>query len=122
MVFQGKILDYEDVLARANRTNYSYNIFVRLPERIRASPSSLMFWKPHSSGFLKINVDAVVFRSSDYFSVGLVGRDNFGTLNIVEGRIMQGDFSPKTAELIALREGLSMAISLGWERVVVESE
>lgn len=41
VVFQGKILDHQDVLARANRTKESYKIFVDLPERIRASPSSL---------------------------------------------------------------------------------
>lgn len=81
-----------------------------------------MPWKPPSLGFIKINVDATVFRSSDQFSVGLVGRDHVGAVLFAEGRIMQGAFSSKTAELFALREGLSMAIRMGWENVVVESD
>lgn len=122
VVFQGKILGYEHVLAQANRTKDHYNIFVRLPERVRSPPSSLFVWKPPSPGILKINVDDAVFSSSNFFSVGLVGRDNFGTLIFAEGRIMQGDFSPKTAEFIAVREGLSKAISLVCEELVVESD
>lgn len=94
VVFQGKINDCEDVLARANRTKNHYNIFVGLPESIRHPPSSLLVWKTPSLGFIKINIDDV-FASSKHFNVGLVGRDNNGTSIFAEGRIMQGDLPLK---------------------------
>lgn len=122
VVFQGKIIDHEDVLARANKTKESYKIFIVVPERIRMVPNSSMQWKPPSRGFIKINVHVVVLRSSDQFSVGLVDRDNVGMVMFAKGRILTGSFSPKTAELFAMRERLLLARRMGCDRVVVESD
>lgn len=123
IAFHGKVIDFEDVLARAYRANDHYKIFEKLPVRIRPPPSPWLVWKTSSPGSFKINVDAAVCNSSDFFSVGIVGRDNCGTVVFAEGRrIILGDFSPKTAEFIAVREGLVRAISLGWENLFVESD
>lgn len=37
-------------------------------------------WQPPPSGFIKINVDATVKDSMDFFSIGMVGRDHAGVV------------------------------------------
>lgn len=85
------------------------------------APPPLHFWVPPLQGFLKANVDAAVFPDG-FIGVGGVLRSYDGSfVGACQHRLL-GYFSPKTAELIAIREVLSWIKRLGYDQIVLESD
>ncbi|XP_021592025.1 uncharacterized protein LOC110599762 [Manihot esculenta] len=81
----------------------------------------LYFWVPPLQGFLKANVDAAVFPDG-FIGVGGVLRSYDGSfVGACQHRLI-GYFSPKIAELIAIREVLSWIKRLGYDQIVLESD
>ncbi|KAG8650771.1 hypothetical protein MANES_07G069794v8 [Manihot esculenta] len=85
------------------------------------APPPLHFWVPPLQGFLKANVDAAVFPDG-FIGVGGVLRSYDGSfVGACQHRLL-GYFSPKTAELITIREVLSWIKRLGYDQIVLESD
>lgn len=79
-------------------------------------------WQPPAEGVLKINVDASVKASVDHCGIGVVGRDMRGHVFFAVGRTISGKFSPLYAELLAIKEGVLLALKSGWSSWVIESD
>ncbi|XP_055959787.1 uncharacterized protein LOC130014852 [Mercurialis annua] len=64
-------------------------------------------WSPPKIGWLKVNVDAAVFSRNEGIGVGIVVRDWRGSL--VQARLVKfhGNYSPRVAEAMGIREALS---------------
>lgn len=87
--------------------------------RYSANPK-LSHWSPPQFGVIKVNVDAAVYLLMDHFGVGVVGRDNSETLFCAEWKYISGSLSSLLAELIAIQVGISRAISMGWNSIIIE--
>ncbi|EXB83816.1 hypothetical protein L484_023421 [Morus notabilis] len=68
------------------------------------------------------NVDAAVVESQDYFSVGGIIRDSFGSVLGAFPNRIAGKVSPFIADRVVLRDGLAFAMSNGWSISVAESD
>ncbi|XP_050238008.1 uncharacterized protein LOC126687490 [Mercurialis annua] len=75
-------------------------------------------WRPPEVGWVKCNVDAALF--GDDIGIGCVVRDHFGAVVQAKKMVIQGTFSPRTAEAIGIREVLSWL--KGWSKLIVESD
>ncbi|GMN27726.1 hypothetical protein TIFTF001_001776 [Ficus carica] len=79
-------------------------------------------WLPPQSGYLKLNVDALVSPGSDHIGIGVVIHDEKGRILGAMAKSVDGTFSPFLAECIVLREGLMMAKELESVTLVVETD
>ncbi|GMN71738.1 hypothetical protein TIFTF001_055958 [Ficus carica] len=71
-------------------------------------------WKKPTGGSLKLNVDTLVRMGNDEVGIGAIIRDSEGMVVAGFGRRVTGFFSPHIAECLALREGLSFDLVLGF--------
>lgn len=71
---------------------------------------------------LKINVDASVIPSMNYFGVGIDGRYFRGHVMFAEGLYLPRKLSPKVAEFRVVFEGMKLALNLGWSKVLVDGD
>ncbi|KAK1583511.1 hypothetical protein Q3G72_024450 [Acer saccharum] len=78
-------------------------------------------WRPPDSGF-KVNVDAAVDKSKGIFSLGVVARDRTGKLLWAGAKCFNGFIDAEIAEMLAILEGVHLAISENLNPVIVESE
>ncbi|XP_073152372.1 uncharacterized protein [Henckelia pumila] len=79
-------------------------------------------WAPPPVGSIKVNVDASVVESMDYFAIGIVGRDHEGNILFAIAKYLSENFSPHFAELLAVKEGVRMAIQFQESHWIVESD
>lgn len=88
----------------------------------RVSQPIIQRWIPPEVGKFKLNTDASFKNGSDYFSVGLVLRDHFGSF--VAGSVMslKGATTVLEAEVCAIKEGLLWLVSMSYQDVEVESD
>ncbi|KAJ1418531.1 Ribonuclease H-like superfamily [Sesbania bispinosa] len=78
-------------------------------------------WKPPPQGLLKCNVDASWSSPSSQSSFVVLVRDANGSLLTgLAGKINAS--SPLVAEALGLRQAMNLAINMGWERVIFESD
>ncbi|XP_050212077.1 uncharacterized protein LOC126662216 isoform X1 [Mercurialis annua] len=87
--------------------------------RIIDRNDGLVKWRSPATGWIKASTDAAVFQQGEGIAVGCIVRDLKG--NIIQTRQQQflGDFYPRSAELIAIREALSWLKD--WHNVVILS-
>ncbi|XP_062020887.1 uncharacterized protein LOC133737321 [Rosa rugosa] len=79
-------------------------------------------WKPDEHGALKLNVDAAFLSSTTKGGVGGVLRDASGRFVAAFASPVGHAASPKQCELMAIRAGLDLLVSLQVQQVVVESD
>lgn len=79
-------------------------------------------WKPPCSGLVKINVDAAIRDEMDFIRIGVVVRDEIGTLLGAMARRVFGRFSPFLRECIVVREGAFFAQMGGFDDWTIESD
>lgn len=120
MIFQGVIFSCSDVLTKENRCRELFCLSSNLVLGDTGAQPKNSHWSPPQFGVIKVNVDAAVYPLMDHFGVGVVGRDNSGTLFCAEGKYLRGSFSPLLAELIVTQVGISRAISMGWNSIIIE--
>lgn len=84
--------------------------------------SRISFWQKPPPGVLKLNVDVAVFKHLDLFGVGLVARDNSGSVVCAQGKINHGSFNPLLAELVVIKTGILSAIGMGLDKFIIESD
>ncbi|KAL4368823.1 hypothetical protein GQ457_05G010890 [Hibiscus cannabinus] len=79
-------------------------------------------WKKPEAGQVKINVDGAWLAASRQASIGVIARDHHGLMLEGFARKLDGAHSAETAEACAFEAGFLMAVSKGWERVIIEGD
>jgi hypothetical protein len=75
---------------------------------LRAKPQ----WIPPERGFLKVNVDAAISKNSNVAAMTAVARDEARVFMGASALVVNDISDPETAEVMACREGLALAIDL----------
>ncbi|GMN52856.1 hypothetical protein TIFTF001_022008 [Ficus carica] len=97
-----------------------FDDFIRAPIQSQAVGSDA--WSPPQSGYLKLNIDASVFPSSDHIGIGAAIRDDKGSILEAVAKSVEGSFSPYVAECLALREGLRFTKEIECANIEVETD
>ncbi|PON42149.1 Ribonuclease H-like domain containing protein [Trema orientale] len=79
-------------------------------------------WRRPALGCLKLNVDAAVFEGGDAIGIGGIIRDSEGVILTCWALKVTGRFDILSAELIAIREGIRLAIDFGCPLHEIESD
>ncbi|GMN73854.1 hypothetical protein TIFTF001_053750 [Ficus carica] len=117
LVFENKAEGAKEVVARAGRILGDYLVCNGLDEMKcnRAKPNTVK-WCPPTRGYVKINVDAAVNNDMEFIGIGVVARNEDGTVLAAAARRMFGRFSPHLGECMAVREGVWLAQSRGFSK------
>ena len=73
-------------------------------------------------GCLKLNVDAAVFEERDVIGIGGTIRDHDGVVLVCWALQLTGNFDVLTSELLAIREGIRLAIEFGYPLDEIDSD
>jgi hypothetical protein len=76
---------------------------------------------PSPVGVVKVNVDAMVARRQDYGVIAAVARKVDGEYLGSSAVLLQGISGPEVLEVLAVREGINLALDLSVERIRVAS-
>ncbi|RVW31876.1 Transposon TX1 uncharacterized 149 kDa protein [Vitis vinifera] len=77
-------------------------------------------WSKPSPGMLKCNVDAVIFSEHQTIGLGVILRNEFGSVVGCYSKVVNGVSSPKKAEALGLREAARWLLELRVSNVIVE--
>lgn len=90
----------------------------------RASQKSSSKWQLPTDGVVKINVDAFVYPGTNAFSIGMVMRNNEGTVMAAKNYKFWGEVLVVEAEAIGVCEALSWIKELQRQddEIIVESD
>ncbi|XP_074298677.1 uncharacterized protein LOC141629600 [Silene latifolia] len=97
---------------------YAKCVYVR--PLISTLPSS-NHWCPPPINWVKVNTDAVVFENGE-IGLGMVGRNEHGSIIAVSCMLITANWAPKLAEAAAARFGLDVAGRMGMHQVLLESD
>ncbi|KAH9734279.1 putative reverse transcriptase/RNA-dependent DNA polymerase [Citrus sinensis] len=79
-------------------------------------------WSPPRVGWLKCNTDAAVFANEGRVGLGSVIRDESGKFVAALCCNIRGNYSPRDAEVLSIREALSWLKSMKLSKVIVETD
>jgi ribonuclease HI len=79
-------------------------------------------WIPPPPGMMKVNMNAAMSKNSTRAVLATVGRDASGMFLGASAEVVEGVSDPKTAEVLAVREGLALAKDLMGQRVQVATD
>jgi hypothetical protein len=79
-------------------------------------------WIPPELGFLKVNIDAALYKNSNVVAMAAVARDEARVFMGASTLVVNGIYDPKTAEVMACREGLALATDLLTWRVCIGTD
>uniref|UniRef100_A0A803NVG6 Uncharacterized protein n=1 Tax=Cannabis sativa TaxID=3483 RepID=A0A803NVG6_CANSA len=79
-------------------------------------------WTKPTESMVKVNVDGATFEATNAFGYGFISRNTNGA--IIEARCSSksGNSSPKTVEVLGIKEALSWIKGKTWSKVVIESD
>ncbi|PON86953.1 Ribonuclease H-like domain containing protein [Trema orientale] len=97
----------------------SNKLTVSLPN---LAPSSSSRWSSPRAGGLKFNTDATFLAREDFIGYGDVIHDEFGNVLVCWIIWVTGCFYVEVGELIAIREGLRLAVNFGCPLAETESD
>ncbi|CAI9763370.1 unnamed protein product [Fraxinus pennsylvanica] len=80
------------------------------------------FWKSPPTDELILNTDAAVNIEEGVISIGAVIRNHRGEVMGSMGKVINGNYSPLTAEMLAIREGLEFAVESGLGVNIAETD
>jgi hypothetical protein len=83
-------------------------------------PVRVKQWKRPEEGWLKINTDAAFDANTCTGSAGVVIHDHSGLVVSAAARWFDGIPDTLTAKASAAKEGLELALELGYDRVILE--
>lgn len=92
---------------------------LKQPGRISKPPRDVK-WRPPETGWFKVNTDAGFVSDGCTGSAGVVIRDYQGAVCAGAARWFDDISDALTAEAIAAKEGVELAIELGYDRVLLE--
>lgn len=78
-------------------------------------------WEKPKDGWIKLNVDAAVFRNNN-IGCGVVLRDAQGRFLGARCKRVEGAWRPREAEAIALKKALSWLVTLGYTTCEIETD
>ncbi|XP_042988759.1 uncharacterized protein LOC122316293 [Carya illinoinensis] len=99
-----------------------YNSFTDLSSSIAIDVRKACKWQPPQEGFLKLNVDGVVFLELKKASIGLVLRDSKGAVVMAVTFLEREVDEPATIELLAVLRGLQLCFPLEIPKLAIESD
>lgn len=79
-------------------------------------------WIPPTPGYMKLNVDAAVAKSTNKGSVGVVCRNEQGKFICASSVVFEGMTDPETLEALACCEAIALSEDLGLETVQISSD
>jgi hypothetical protein len=79
-------------------------------------------WKAPSHGWVKTNWDVATDYSSCRMGIGVIIRDEHGTVVAAWSKTCQGSVEPTTGEAIALFHAASLCRDLGFHEVIFEGD
>ncbi|XBJ18906.1 hypothetical protein VPH35_009968 [Triticum aestivum] len=79
-------------------------------------------WKKPTSGRVKINVDAAFSPENMTGATGAVARDDRGDFIAATSCFISHVTSAKSAEVVAIRNGLILAMTIGCNSLILESD
>ena len=91
----------------------------QIQRRIRSNEAT---WLRPEIGWLKCNIDAVIFQQEGFMGYGWVLRDDEGVVIAAKNGVMNGLVDLAMAEAMSCREALSWLKSLNISKVIVESD
>ena len=78
-------------------------------------------WSPPPIGFLKINTDGSSRGNPRHAVIGAIGRgDDGGAIFLLS--VYKGQYSNNLMEALAIKVSIECGISLGWQRIICESD
>ncbi|KAK4413712.1 hypothetical protein Salat_2784000 [Sesamum alatum] len=89
------------------------------PQHIVPHPTC---WLHPPAGAIKINFDGATFNPTHEKGISVVARDSFGNCIPWISHRLSRPASPLIAEALAAREAISLALSLGLNRVIMEGD
>jgi ribonuclease HI len=85
-----------------------------------AKPRHKMIWERPDEGWVKVNTDAAFDSNTSTGSAGVVIRDHMGQVVSAAARWFDDVPDVLTAEAMAAKEGLELAVENGYDRVILE--
>ncbi|KAL5767563.1 hypothetical protein ACOSQ2_014346 [Xanthoceras sorbifolium] len=79
-------------------------------------------WKVPSPGWFKINTDAALDSSRCKVGLGVVVRESYGLVLLSGSLVLDGLFSPKVAEALAILRGVQLALDSSFNPFCIESD
>lgn len=77
-------------------------------------------WKPPDPGWVKVNTDGAFDASSGRGAAGVILRNERGETLAAEGRKLENLGDALTAEALAARNGVLLAVAIGYNKVILE--
>ena len=77
-------------------------------------------WKPPDTGWIKVNTDGAFDAASGKGAAGAILRNERGETLAAEGRKYENLADVLTAEALAARNGMLLAVALGYNKVILE--
>ncbi|CAI9762880.1 unnamed protein product [Fraxinus pennsylvanica] len=97
-----------------------------LPKGVKTQTGSVLnrfcAWKAPPADFLKLNVDGATFHHLHEAGVGIVLRDQTGTVLMAASKGEWEVADPEMIEFLAVLRGLQLVMSMGISRLVIESD
>lgn len=111
---QGAVHFINDYICRYQTTNEMY-----------AQPRTFIpnaIWSSPHVDYIKINIDAALFKVSKSVGVGMVARDHNGIVIAWRHRTFSQLFQPDVAETVAVVEGIKFVVDSGWSKIQIEGD
>ena len=87
---------------------------------LKPKPARNVRWQKPEEGWFKVNTDAAFDQGSCTGRARVVIRDHQGRIQAAAARWFDDVPDPLTAEALAAKEGIELALEIGCERVVLE--
>ena len=100
-----------------------YRASVAMHEAVQSNnPEVVSRWTPSPHGQVKLNTDASVRIGDNYISIRLVYRYCYRVVLAAYSKRVMGYFDDDTAELLAIRDGLQLAVNWRVSVALLESD
>ncbi|KAK9992871.1 hypothetical protein SO802_022574 [Lithocarpus litseifolius] len=117
-VFQGENVNIREACLRIQNRITEFLTVIQSANQAHCAPSSQV-WKPPSSGFIKLNVDAATGPSRTTLAV--VARNSFIKVIKVWAK-PHHSCTPIQAEASAIQWAVNLASNEGWKQIIIESD
>ncbi|KAK6147935.1 hypothetical protein DH2020_018847 [Rehmannia glutinosa] len=125
-IFADKSVSFQDwVFKMLNDLDQDISTKICMSRRRQQDASSVsgcQLWHLPSRSYWKCNSDAAFFRGDNKYGIGLILRDDTGSVVACRTLCWQGQISVIEGEAVGLLEGIKWAKSLGVPRVVFEMD
>lgn len=79
-------------------------------------------WSSPPNGFMKLNVDAVIFFDFQQMEIGAILRDSKGNYVMAASMAETNTFNSMTVEAMAIIKGLQLCMHIDFSHLIIESD